>query len=280
MARQSPRSGSDFSANLRFLCDRAESVSRVCRDIGINRQQFNKYLSGAVRPSARNLRPIADHFGVAENAFDLGHAAFVDLVVERTPPADLPPGLAEFFDVSGARWTESAAFLRRYQGYYTHLTLSPVWPGQVIRSLCHLSVKDSFGSFKVWERLVTGGKREAAGYATKFRGMVLYENGRIFMLGQQTGTSISYGFTLLYPCHRTRLRYLTGLYVSTTSSNRRLPYATRIVLEFLGRQVQPREALSLCGLYREGGGEIAPDLLEKIRNPMAGDEVALVSTDL
>ena len=54
------------SANLSFACTLFPSIAHVCRRIGINRQQFNKYLSGSVRPSRHNMRKICDFFGVTE----------------------------------------------------------------------------------------------------------------------------------------------------------------------------------------------------------------------
>src|SRR5919106_4049510 len=54
-----------FAANLRYLCEQHGSISTTCRKIRINRQQFNKYLSGTHRPSPQNIRLIANHFGVS-----------------------------------------------------------------------------------------------------------------------------------------------------------------------------------------------------------------------
>ncbi len=59
----------DFAINLRLLCSTESSVSAICRQIGLNRQQFNKYLSGAARPSPANMRKIAVHFGVRPAEF-------------------------------------------------------------------------------------------------------------------------------------------------------------------------------------------------------------------
>ena len=42
--------GEPFAENLRLLCSHYASVAEVCRRIGMNRQQFNKYLSGASTP--------------------------------------------------------------------------------------------------------------------------------------------------------------------------------------------------------------------------------------
>ena len=45
----------NFSINLRIVCDEQISVAHVCRKMEINRQQFNKYLSGQIYPSKFNL---------------------------------------------------------------------------------------------------------------------------------------------------------------------------------------------------------------------------------
>ena len=41
----------NFSINLRIICDQQISVAHICRKMEINRQQFNKYLSGQIYPS-------------------------------------------------------------------------------------------------------------------------------------------------------------------------------------------------------------------------------------
>jgi transcriptional regulator with XRE-family HTH domain len=40
------------------------SASVFCREIGLNRQQINKYLSGRSLPSAFNLRRLTAYFGI------------------------------------------------------------------------------------------------------------------------------------------------------------------------------------------------------------------------
>ena len=50
--------------NLRYLCSFYPSISYVCRKVGINRQQFNKYLSGRIKPSIYILMRTCDFFGV------------------------------------------------------------------------------------------------------------------------------------------------------------------------------------------------------------------------
>ena len=71
-------SGPPWAENLRYLCGFYPSISEVCRRLAINRQQFNKYLSGQVRPSRHNRRRMADFFGIQPDDFDLPGLLFID----------------------------------------------------------------------------------------------------------------------------------------------------------------------------------------------------------
>jgi hypothetical protein len=51
-----------LSANLSRLCEGEVSIAAVCRATRINRQQFNRYLSGASIPNGRNLEKICRYF--------------------------------------------------------------------------------------------------------------------------------------------------------------------------------------------------------------------------
>ncbi len=52
--------------NLKLACSHYRSISEVCRQLSINRAQFNKYLSGQSQPTAYNLKRIGDFFGVED----------------------------------------------------------------------------------------------------------------------------------------------------------------------------------------------------------------------
>lgn len=53
-----------FGRNLRELCANAASISALCTEIGINRTQFNRYLSGEAFPRPDILHRICSHFDV------------------------------------------------------------------------------------------------------------------------------------------------------------------------------------------------------------------------
>ena len=59
----------NFAENLLALSVRNESIAKTCRDLNINRQQFNKYLSGNVLPNEATLERITNLFNI--NALEL-----------------------------------------------------------------------------------------------------------------------------------------------------------------------------------------------------------------
>jgi transcriptional regulator with XRE-family HTH domain len=60
----------NFADNLRALCIRHGSIAAVCRALGMNRQQFNKYLAGSTLPNAPTLERICSFFAIeAETLF-------------------------------------------------------------------------------------------------------------------------------------------------------------------------------------------------------------------
>lgn len=100
-----------FATNLRFACATRRSISQICREIGINRQQFNRYINGEARPSAHNVARIAAFFGLSAEDFSLAPKLFEARMI-RPERHRLEAGqLLEGFP-------GDAAALRHHFGYY------------------------------------------------------------------------------------------------------------------------------------------------------------------
>jgi transcriptional regulator with XRE-family HTH domain len=56
-----------LATNLARLCHGEDSIASVCRSTKINRQQFNRYLSGRSLPNQRNMKKICRFFGIDES---------------------------------------------------------------------------------------------------------------------------------------------------------------------------------------------------------------------
>ena len=69
--------------NLRLLIGYSASITKVCNDIKISRQQFTKYLSGRSLPRLRSLQMICDYFGLEDWELLLPHDEFRKLITIR-----------------------------------------------------------------------------------------------------------------------------------------------------------------------------------------------------
>ena len=79
-----------FAKNLRQLIEQKceNNVSNACREMGLNRTQFNRYLSGASWPRPDALIVIVEYFGVDANI--LLHEMDIDGLKTAGPkPVDL-----------------------------------------------------------------------------------------------------------------------------------------------------------------------------------------------
>lgn len=82
----------NLQQNLNLLCDRHRTAAEICRDLDINRLQFNRYLNGKTRPSAKVMRKICDYFGVKDAEMEMPHAQFSALVRPRSRPGSMNGG--------------------------------------------------------------------------------------------------------------------------------------------------------------------------------------------
>ena len=72
-----------FKDNLRLLCSYYKSIFEVCRRLGINRPQFNRYLSGINHPASNKMRRFYEFFGVEYYEILLLHQQVLQLVQMR-----------------------------------------------------------------------------------------------------------------------------------------------------------------------------------------------------
>jgi transcriptional regulator with XRE-family HTH domain len=99
----------NMAKNLRRLTSRVGSANQVCRELDINRQQFEKYLKGRSLPSTATLKKICGYFNISEEelfaaemdpeadaAQDLPGGGECDAVLQplfSEPPPSIKPGV-------------------------------------------------------------------------------------------------------------------------------------------------------------------------------------------
>ena len=242
---------SDFSLNLRLLCSRERSVSELCREIGLNRQQFGKYLSGAALPSAHNMRRVCAHFEIDEREMFGPHEEFR---ARHGPGASDPrnlPWRALFQAFPGDR-----AALRRYLGLYHSHFISPSWPGTVMRALVLIHEREGFVMSRSVERAVDPAR--GVRHRSKYEGLVAFRGERLYVVEREALFRDSIVETILFPAHRHQLSFLRGMTFGVSWRPRRAPYASRAIWKRLRDGVDPRDALAGCGVFALNSLELDP----------------------
>ncbi|WP_108365595.1 helix-turn-helix transcriptional regulator [Limnohabitans sp. Bal53] len=238
----------NFVNNLKLACSYYPSVSEVARKVGINRQQFMRYLSSESYPSRHNLRKLCDLFGVDEFELLMPVHQFRNLLRLKKERDEglvkLPPLLPPLLQLVQRQRAELSKNLGYFHVYY----LSASRPGSVLKSLIHIYEWQEFTLYKRIERLkVPGSKGQAELY--KYSGMVGVVGDRLHLIDQETLTGSELTHTILYPSYRNRITYLTGLTVGVSGNDAHRPSASRIALEYAGNTVNLRRAIADCGLF-------------------------------
>lgn len=253
----------NLTANLMLLCSHYPSIAEVCRRLGLNRQQFNKYLSGQSRPSRHNMRLICDFFGVSESEVLLEPGRFEELVALRRNPLDrgwLDEPLRHIENLY-----KISRPLDRYVGYYFRYFYSFGYPGKIIRSFCAIHEKEGkyyWKNLEVMSARATGNPRTIS----KYVGTALLIADRIFIFEYESLRRNSLTQVTLYPSYHTRVDQLIGVQTGGPVRRGRKPGASRVVLEYLGPRVNLREALSQSDLFDASDPRINAGIRDLIRN--------------
>lgn len=265
-----------IAENLKLLCSYYDSVSEVCRRLGMNRQQFNKYLAGRSTPSRANLRRICTFFGVGESELMLPPRRFaeiVDLRPRRQRDASDQPLHLQHVELLRRL---SGSQLDAYRGYYYRYFYSYGFPGRIVKSLFGLYKKgDVYYTKNVG--LLTDRQGERV-YSVRFKylGLPMLLNDRIFLLEYESVLRDMVSETILYPAYRNRLDLLLGIQCTLAGRRTREPAAGKVVFEFLGRQINVRKALRNCGLFGADEDKVPDSILQLLDNHIGKDDFVLL----
>lgn len=270
-------SGNDFGQNLRRLCTARGTISSTCRALGINRQQFNKYLAGASRPSPHNLHRICRFFDVSEHDLVLPHEAFAAILRSRTQSGGGKSPTRRSVDSLDEIYEASTEALRSYLGFYHTYFYSLAYPGLVTCSLVHLFEEAGRVYSKDFELIRREGESLRQASIFKYAGAVSFLRDRIYIREHEVLVQGNISQTTLIPSYRSRLHLLHGLTLGVPSTRGRSPACARIVYEYLGRHPDLRDALGRCGVYEPN--RIDPSIEPHIRNKVEAHH-ALYAEDI
>jgi len=262
------RGSIEFVENLKFLCAHFSSVAEICRGIGMNRQQFNKYLSGHSEPSLHNLKRITDFFGVDEYEITLPHKEFVRLVRPKRGQVRETQLLEQLFDQINLASGDTQSRLAAYSGTYAAYFCSPVWSNHIVRSLTTMSFDGQSCLTKSLQRLYLPGGSRSMKVVQKFNGFVRDILDRLHVIEYEASSRDLVSFTILYPSHRRQLQFLTGVMVTVASGGSRQPFSTRVVYQYLGKDIDLKREIARCHLYPVDSPDVPEEVRSRIADPI------------
>ncbi len=242
---------STFAPNLRMLCAGATSIADVCRDTGINRQQFNKYLAGKAIPSARVLRKICLRLNVSEDAL-LGPAGAGPKSVHASNTNDpmitptrfgkeldrlfslFLPGHKSIAPISGTEFSAG--------GYYVYFPFGGV-EGYLIRTYVEAWWHNDTMLFTRLTRIQGNGGQKGFVVRARHFGVAIASQGEITLLARNRHPPFQVS-TINFSTAAVLQRFFVGLTMTRSAGP---PIACRCVLQKIEPGTTRRQRMSICG---------------------------------
>jgi len=262
-----------FSQNLRSLCAEQGSIAKVCRDIGINRQQFNRYLSGNGMPSAHTLRRISHHFRLPEAELMTPPDAFAQRHIHNAPSKKRVP-----IDILDNVFRDQSRNLRRYLGFYHGHFCTPSWEGMALRTLIWLQEQDGYVVCHTYESAVM--PDDSIRQKTRYSGLLSWRGNRIYLIENAFSDDGFVSETILFPAHRQQVKYLRGMTAGVASRPRLSPYSSPTIWKRISETVSAREAIHACGAIPLNSTRLDPTVRKFLTTSQGTDQHFSTPTDL
>jgi transcriptional regulator with XRE-family HTH domain len=233
-----------FSEKLRSLVDKEKSIAHVCRELSINRQQFNRYLSGETMPSEQNISKLSGFFGISVNSF-----------FDQAEPAGSP--LAALSDEPFlrrlSRAFDSETRLLRDGGYFFYVPF-PSLERQCVRGLLVAKAAGSKMRFKGCLNLRKPEDEDRSDSWVYFSGMVREKDGAIFFLGSLRDAAGDIFVLNVTPVLPGRSTIFAGI---ATSARAAVISAQRLAIECVPKRTSIFKLVKMSGVLSLDGPEVS-----------------------
>lgn len=265
MSNEQPK---NLASNLKRLCSLYPSVAQVCRELGVNRQQFNKYLAATSMPTPHTLRRICEFFEVDQTNILLSPDAFENTATLRRGAS--PNRRSEAIRPFETRSRGERETLRKYCGFYNTYFNSPAKYGSIIRGFCAIFERNGQICTKTYERLSEQHSSDQGGAVQKSQGTVILDGGYIYVHECTNIVERSHAFTVIYPNYRPKITLLNGVILSVTSFLDRRPFASNIVYARLENPIDIRREIRRSCILPPDTNEISAEIRHAIQNHTPG----------
>lgn len=253
-----------FAENLRRECIQYRSIAAVCEGIGINRQQFSKYLAGSAIPNALTLRRICNFFNINEQslfvdsqglAFDLKQGSETGLRLKSVAnnPFGFLQDAAKNFDFTGE-------FL--HEGCYFCYFPTPNMPGMLVRSLIYLKNEGRFTSFVRLTTFSAANSKSKSIVRGRHIGTVFSTQTEVFFLGVNRYAPYQPSLMAIEKSSLNQKNYGRGFVLTRTGHDvASLP----IFINYVNSGENIRDAIRLVGLVHEADKTVDSEVVYALR---------------
>lgn len=233
-----------LAENLRTLSGYGKSVSEVCRRAGVNRSQFNRYLSGSSRPSLQSLRRICDFFGVDEHEVLLPPDDFRAIVRLRPPQMNVGDDKAADF-VQGVFLDQRRPAAQ--PGYYLGYIMPEPGVPAIYVHLVNLSWTGRGTTVKIVARFPEG--QINLPRRLTFEGAAFEQAGKLFCLVRERRRRRAASCIVLSLGDFEAPALMDGVITGTEPESGNDITSFRVVWRYIGAKPDLRRALRQCGVF-------------------------------
>ncbi|MCT4553631.1 MAG: helix-turn-helix domain-containing protein [Pelagimonas sp.] len=249
-----------LGANLRQLSQSSVSISALCRELGINRTQYNRYLAGESFPRPDVLHRICSFFKV--------DARILLEPVENIPDVQTGPFNHPFIEEFVGHVTDTVPEEDFPNGFYRFIRRSFIHEDQFVQGLIYCFREDGHTftrGFEAKQALREQGL-DTRPSQREFRGVILPQSDGLALLASRKGAS-SASFSYLARVPTFENNFWTGYITRTVRENLAGKRVERQVFEYLGRDTG-----KVLAAARQTGFCTEDDILPYLKNMLKVDE--------
>ncbi len=269
-----------FAENLFELVKQRGTISRVCLELDINRQQFNKYLNGSVLPNEITMRKIIGYFGVGlPQLFQDSQIQDSQNRTQKMPP---PPGrdlednqyLAQYLSESESK--DAVQHIKEGLYYcYAPWLLDPNRCTRTLIAFKHLEGELQFTRFVRLNPIIGIERhyksRVQVGKVTQWMNLITLEGSEPKQSHRKLMMNFTYEDLQLANC-------ISGL--ASTYSPNAMPICNQVLMHYEGTIGDWRKYIRTCGVIDIDDQTIRQDVAEIIATNFDPKNSILLPVDL
>ena len=254
----------NFSSNLMTQCTRHGSIASVCRALGMNRQQFNKYLSGTQLPSPATLEKICRLFKIDATAlFEKPAEWHPHDLQSATEGLDVLERLSTAHKRRITQLLETSRTVKLKEGAYFMYYPWRRDPQLCARAAIIIRHRNDLTHFSRFLKIRLAGDNQKLYYQAKHDGLVFETENSHYFVGRNASGFGDVSLLSFGPSNQLRKDLMSG--IALVKDTRADPVALRVVLEFQGGGSIVRRTIKAAGLLSSSD----PTVPEEVRRCFA-----------